>query len=188
MVSSPDPRSLDRLVGLFHRRWAIPILAQLARDRGAKLVTLVNRLDAPRATVRATLDDLIDAGWVERNAGRGHPMRPEYLLSTAGERLAPCSGRLIDEVRRLDVESLAFRKWTMPVTFLLGHGPHRFGEMRSTLPDITPRALTLSLKGMHRAGLVEREVIDDYPPLTSYTLQRRARPVLRALRPLARAV
>ena len=33
-----------------------------------------------------------------------------------------------------------------------------------------------------------REVFEEYPPVTSYSLQRRARPLYRALVPLAQAV
>jgi len=180
--------SLNGFVNLFHRRWAVPVLAEIARDRGAKFVTLVKRLGVSRETLRATLDDLIAAGWVMRNPGIGHPMRPEYILTPGGELLAPCSGRLVTQVRRLGIEPLAFKKWTMPVAYLLGDAPRRFSELRLELPRVTARALTLSLKDMRAAGLVDREVIDDYPPVTSYRLERRARPIWQALQPLAEAV
>ncbi len=180
--------SLNGFVNLFHRRWAIPVLAEIARDRGAKFVTLVKRLGVSRETLRATLDDLVAAGWVMRNPGYGHPMRPEYILTPKGEAMAPLPSRLVAQVRRLGIEPLAFKKWTMPVTYLLGESPHRFSELRLQLPNVTPRALTLSLKDMRTAGLIQREVIDDYPPITSYRLDRRARPLWRALQPLAEAV
>jgi DNA-binding HxlR family transcriptional regulator len=141
-----------------------------------------------RAVLRATLDDLIAQGWVQHNPGYGHPMRPEYLLTAAGRHLAPSSGRLLGTVRRLEIEPIAFRKWTMPVTWLLGAEPGRFGELKRGLPGITSRALALSLKTMEHGGLVHRDVLDDYPPVTSYSLHRRARPVYRALVPLANAV
>ncbi len=182
------PEPPDRFISLFHRRWAVPVLVELARGRGAKFVTLANRLDVSRDTLRATLDHLMDAGWVVRNPGVGHPMRPEYLLTARGERLAPSSGRLVVVVRRLGIEPLAFRKWTMPVAYVLGDAPHRFSELRDELPQITPRALTLSLKDMDRAEIIERKVIDHYPPVTSYRLQPRARPLWKVLRPLAKAV
>ncbi len=181
-----DP--LDRFITLFHRRWAVPVLTELLRSRGGKFVTLHKRLDVGRETLRATLDDLIAQGWVDRNPGYGHPMRPEYLLTAEGARLAPSSGRLLATVRRLDVEAVALCKWTMPVTYALGGGARRFCELRDGLPGITPRALSLSLKDMQRTELVQRDVYDDYPPVTSYRLHRRARPVLAALLPLARAV
>ncbi|MHC5004934.1 MAG: winged helix-turn-helix transcriptional regulator [Planctomycetota bacterium] len=179
---------MERFVSLFHRRWAVPLLVELERSGGGKLVTLGKRLGIGRETLRATLDDLIAGGWVMRNPGYGHPMRPEYLLTPEGQRLAPSSGRLLGTVRRLDIEPLAFRKWTMPVTLLLGNEPRRFSELREELPGITPRALTLSLKDMQQTRLVRRDVIDDYPPTTSYRLERRARPVFSALVPLAKAV
>jgi DNA-binding HxlR family transcriptional regulator len=180
--------ALNRFISLFHRRWAVPILVELHRCHGAKFVTLHNRLGVGRAMLRATLDSLVAEGWVQRNPGYGHPMRPEYVLTEVGRQLAPCSGRLLKTVRRLDLEPIAFRKWTMPVTWVLGAEPHRFGELRRELGVITPRALTLSLKDMEGGGLVHREVFDDYPPVTSYSLDRRARPVYRALVPLVEAV
>ncbi len=179
---------LDRFVTLFHRRWSVPVLVALGQRPGAKFVTLANSLGVGRDTLRATLDDLIGQGFVRRNPGYGHPMRPEYLLTAEGARLAPSSGRLLATVRRLDVEAVALCKWTMPVTYALGGGARRFGELRDGLPGITPRALSLSLKDMQRTELVRRDVYDDYPPVTSYRLHRRARPVLAALLPLARAV
>ena len=180
--------SLDRFVSLFHRRWAVPVLAELKRGRGAKLITLVNHLDIDRQTLRVTLDHLIEEGWVMRNPGHGHPMRPEYLLTPEGRRLAPGSAHLLGTVQRLDIEPLAFNKWTMPVTYLLGRGPLRFSELQHELPPITSRALTLSLKDLQQTDLVHRDVIDDYPPVTCYRLDRRAKPIWKALVPLARAV
>jgi DNA-binding HxlR family transcriptional regulator len=179
---------LERFVSLFQRRWALPVLVELERARGAKFVTLANRLGVGRETLRATLDDLIAQGWVMPNSGIGHPMRPEYLLTPEGARLAPFSGRLLGTVRRLEIEPLALRKWTMPVTYVLGGGPRRFGELRDDLHGITARALTLSLKDMQDGSLVRRTVRDTYPPLTSYGLERRAMPLWRILVPLADAV
>ena len=72
--------------------------------------------------------------------------------------------------------------------WVLGDGPHRFGELRRQLPGITPRALTLSLKDLQDDRLVRREVLAAYPPVTSYSLDRHARPVYRALVPLATAI
>lgn len=178
----------DRLVSLFHRRWAVPVLAELERARGAKFVTLSKRLGVGRDPLRATLDDLIALGLIARNPGHGHPMRPEYLLTAEGLRLAPFSGRLLQTARRLDVEPLTLKKWTMPVTWALGGEPLRFSALRDRLPRITPRALTLSLKDMQEHRLIVRDVYEDYPPSTVYRLDRRARPLLTALEPLAKAV
>lgn len=179
---------LDRLIALFGRRWAVPVLVELGRDRGCKLVTLCNRLGVGRETLRVTLDDLGEQGLVNLNPGYGHPMRPEYVLTADGLEVARRGVRLLKTVRRLDLEPLAFRKWTLPITWVIGPDSRRFGELRDELGGITPRALALSLKSMNETGLVRREVYDDYPPVTSYSLARRARPVYSALVPLARAV
>jgi len=41
-------RWIERLIALFHHRWAVPTLAELCRSSGCKFVTLVNRLGASR--------------------------------------------------------------------------------------------------------------------------------------------
>jgi DNA-binding HxlR family transcriptional regulator len=183
------PDGLALVVRLFRRRCAVPLLAELhAAGGGAKLVTLLARIGAGREAVRGALDEMIGAGWVARNDGIGNPFRPEYLLTESGARLADCAAPFLLAVRRLDVEPLALRRWTMPVTLALSEAPHRFSELRHALGPVTPRALTLSLKDMRDAALVARAVIDDYPPVTSYRLERRARPIVAALHPLAAAV
>ena len=102
-VSSPA----QRLAELFHRRWAVPILAELHRDRGAKFVTLAYRLSASQTAVRQTLDELIQRGFVRRNSGYGHPLRPEYLLTSRGDRLAPECTTLHDALKPLPPQTVA---------------------------------------------------------------------------------
>ena len=51
---------LTPLVDLAHRRWSIPIIAELHRQRGAKFVTLVNTLGVSRASLSMALNDLIE--------------------------------------------------------------------------------------------------------------------------------
>ena len=63
----------------------------------------------------------------------------------------------------------------MPVVYALSDEPHRFSELRERLEGISPRALTLALKELEAAGVVERRVTDDYPPATSYRLAADAR-------------
>jgi DNA-binding HxlR family transcriptional regulator len=58
----------------------------------------------------------------------------------------------------------------MPVVHALAHEPLRFSELRGRLQGISPRALTLALKELEAAGVVERRVTADYPPATSYRL------------------
>lgn len=147
---------LRTLTQLFHRRWAVPILAELSRRDGAKFVTLVHSTGAAAGSVRATLDSLIELEWVTPNPGYGHPLRPEYLLTPNGAKLAPTCVRLDDALGALGLHEVALRKWSMPVLDSVSRAPRRFGELAARLVPITDRALSLSLADLSAAALVAR--------------------------------
>lgn len=163
---------MSTLVALFHNRWSVPILAELHRQRGSRFVTLTRTLGLSRESLRRTLAALIDGGLVGRNPGYGHPLRPEYVLTRAGEALARACTPLVEQLRRRNLEDVGLKKWSMPVVFALAEGPRRFSELRDGLEGVSPRALTLALKDLEAAGLVDRRVTDDYPPATIYRLTR----------------
>ncbi len=160
--------SIERL---FHHRWAVPVLAELS-DSPGRFVTLARALGLSRESLRQTLAALIAEGLVERNPGYGHPLRPEYLLTERGRAVAPACARLVAELRRQGAFDVGLRKWSMPVLLALDE-ERRFGELRVAL-GTSPRALTLALKELGEAGLVERRVHDAFPPTTSYRTTGRA--------------
>lgn len=176
---------MSTLVALFHNRWSVPILAELHRQRGSRFVTLARTLGMSRESLRRTLAALIDGGFVGRNPGYGHPLRPEYVLTRRGERIAARSRPLVDLLHDLGLEDVGLKKWSMPVVFALSGGPLRFSELRDRLEGISPRALTLALKDLEATGLVERRVTIDYPPATIYRLTRTARPLAQLLRQIS---
>ena len=178
MADSPDISALLRLV---HRRWAIPVLAELHRSRGSKFVTLASRLGVGRSTLTRTLEALLAAGLVARNPGYGHPLRPEYILTRAGASLAPACADLLAALDSLTLRDLALRKWTLPVLLAIRSGAGRFSELKRTLPDVTDRALALALRQMEAAGLIAREVHRGYPPAPVYALSLPAAIILPAL-------
>ncbi len=110
-----------------------------------------------------------------RNPGVGHPMRPEYMLTEEGHEAGPAVAALITALRERDLEEVALRKWSLPVLHALSRGQRRFSQLKIALPGITPRALTLALKDLLNARLIERTVTHDYPPGVTYRLTRRAR-------------
>jgi DNA-binding HxlR family transcriptional regulator len=171
----------EKLAVLCHHRWAVPVLGELHRLGGAKFVTLAHRLGVSRDTLRCTLDALLRQGWVERNPGYGHPMRPEYVLTAAGAHLAPACARLAGLLGRLGLAPVALRKWSLPVILALRRSGGRFNEVKALLPGITARALALALKALQGARLVERRVEAEYPPRTSYELTPRGRRLVSAL-------
>jgi DNA-binding HxlR family transcriptional regulator len=168
---------MSTLVALFHNRWSVPILAELHRQRGSRFVTLARTLGMSRESLRRTLAALIDGGLVGRNPGYGHPLRPEYVLTTRGEGVAARGRPLVELLRERGLAEVGLKKWSMPVVYALAEGPLRFSELRDRLEGISPRALTLALKELEAAGVVERRVTDDYPPATSYRLAADAQPL-----------
>lgn len=172
---------LQRLTTLFHHRWALPVLAELHRLSGAKFITLVNRLGISRDSLTTTLKSQIDAGWVVRNPGYGHPMRPEYVLTRAGAQLGPWCDRAMKVIAALRLEDVTLRKWSLPVALAMRRGCHRFSELRAFWPRLTARALAMTLKELQSAGLVVREVTNGYPPQTQYRLTTTGLRVSRAM-------
>ena len=162
--------NLSQLIRLVHNRWNISILAELERSSGAKFITLVNRLGVGRSTLARCLDALIAQGLVRRNSGYGHPMRPEYLLTKRGKTLSRYCLALIDVLEGRREVALAFRKWTLPLVAAIGDRRIRFGELKSALANVSPRALTLGLKELEQHRWIRREVTEDYPPTTGYRL------------------
>lgn len=170
---------------LVERRWNIPVLAALHEQSGAKFVTLANRLGAGRSSLSASLSYLIEQGFVRRNTGYGHPMRPEYLLTPAGEHIGAHCAALAKALRDDREQDLAYRKWTLPLVAAIGGELVRFRDLRDGLTLATPRAITLGLKSLLHERWAARSVIDDYPPGTGYRLLPRGRQIYGLLPPLA---
>jgi DNA-binding HxlR family transcriptional regulator len=64
-----------------------------------------------------------------------------------------------------------FGKWSMEVLVALHAAPSAgFEELRRSLPGISPRMLSLKLKGLEQNGMVRREIIDARPPRVRYIL------------------
>lgn len=61
-------------------------------------------------------------------------------------------------------------KWSTLFIQILGKRPHRFGELRRAVPDISQRMLTQTLRDLQRDGLVAREVFPTVPPGVEYRL------------------
>jgi DNA-binding HxlR family transcriptional regulator len=165
--------STVELVDLFHHRWAAPALALLDERGGARFVELQRRLGVTRESLSRALDALIALGYVRRNEGYGHPLRPEYLITAPGREASGLAGR----VSRSRARDTLLRKWSVPVLAELSE-PRRFSELRASLPGITPRALALALRDLEAARLVRREVLPTRPPSTVYRPTGRADAVL----------
>lgn len=61
-------------------------------------------------------------------------------------------------------------KWKLVILRHLLAGTKRFGELRKTLPDITPRMLTRQLRELEDDKLVLRVVYREVPPKVEYSV------------------
>ncbi|WP_454621610.1 winged helix-turn-helix transcriptional regulator [Bradyrhizobium cenepequi] len=61
-------------------------------------------------------------------------------------------------------------KWTTLIVIVLAQRPHRFSEIRRSIPDISKRMLTQTLRDLERDGLITRRVFPTKPPSVEYGL------------------
>lgn len=173
------------LAELCRHRWALPVLAELQRrGGGARLAEMAESLEASRGGLRQAVDALIRLRLVARNVGHGHPLRPEFMLTARGERLAVPAKGIVLLARRWSIEDEVFRRWPLPVVYGLGESGARFSELRNRLPGITDRALSLTLQLLDVSRLARRIVHTDRPPSVEYAPTDRAirlRPLVRQL-------
>ncbi len=139
---------------LTHHRWAIPIIALLHAERGAKFVQIVNRLQLSRDALTRSLTALNELGWVQRNAGYGHPLRPEYILTPSGTKLGEACFELNHWLESNQLQESMLNKWSLPV-LLAARSESRFSDLKRALPSITARALSSSLE-----TLVENDLLN----------------------------
>ena len=172
------------LIELLQHRWNIVVLAELQRSSGAKFVTLTNRLGVGRGSLSLSLRHLVATGLVRRNAGYGHPLRPEYLPTQTGAALGSDCLALATLVRAQGADQVAYCKWSLPLLLALGIEKSRFNALRAVLGDITPRAQTLALKSLEQIGWICREIDRGYPPVATYEVSRRGREIQALLRQL----
>ena len=61
-------------------------------------------------------------------------------------------------------------KWSTLMVLTLALRPHRFGELKRAIPDISQRMLTQTLRDLQRDGYVARQVFPTTPPAVEYRL------------------
>ena len=75
-------------------------------------------------------------------------------------------------------------KWSILLLLGLSMMPRhraRFSELHKTIPQISERMLSLTLRGLERDGLVLREVFAEVPPRVEYELTAMGRTLLPTL-------
>lgn len=90
-------------------------------------------------------------------------MREVIAATTCGEMNA-------DNCPIRDVLDHIGDKWSSLLLMALGARPHRFGELKRSVPDISQRMLTQTLRDLQADGLISRHVFATTPPSVEYRL------------------
>ena len=79
--------------------------------------------------------------------------------------------RFTDDCDRVaDILRRVGDKWSVLVVVLLELGPRRFNDLKRSIPGVSQRMLTLTLRNLESDGVVERTVTPSIPPHVSYGL------------------
>jgi DNA-binding HxlR family transcriptional regulator len=155
-------------VNITSRAWALPVLSCLHDGVAGRQAPLLKATGASRTAFSQSVDHLIKLELLERNPGYGHPLRPEFRLTSFGKSIAALS-HSIQRISPQTDHDLLRRSWTLPVLTTL-QTPNHFNDIKRQLGTITDRALSQSLKTMEDRQWVSRTV--DYiarPPKPIYT-------------------
>lgn len=154
-------------------RWLVPLMAHVGAEEGSRFAVMLARIGLSRSALAASLAQLQEAGWLRRNPGHGHPLRPEYILTTSGEPVAAFCIKVMAQREKLGLEPGQMPRWSLPLVATLGRDRARFSALRASLAPVTPRALSLTLKQMLSVDLVDRALEDEFPPIAIYGLTGR---------------
>jgi DNA-binding HxlR family transcriptional regulator len=76
-------------------------------------------------------------------------------------------------------------KWSLLILGMLEDAPLRFTALRDSVPGISHRMLTLTLRNLERDGLVSRTVFAAVPPRVEYAVTPLGATILPAVKALA---
>jgi DNA-binding HxlR family transcriptional regulator len=91
-----------------------------------------------------------------------------------------------DECRHASqVLEVVGQRWSPSILLALARGAERFSEITAVVTGLSARMLTLRLKQLETAELVERTVIPTTPVMVRYRLTPRGDDLIAALQPIA---
>lgn len=159
---------IEILVKVTARAWSLPILALLHDGVPGRQAPLLARTSAGRTAFGQSMDNLIALKLVEHAPGHGHPLRPEFRLTLQGKPVAAMAARISKAMPTSDAPAVLRRSWTVPV-LAVSQQPRYFSAIKTTLPNITDRALSQSLKQLRECDWIRRDVnVEHHPPRALY--------------------
>ena len=77
-------------------------------------------------------------------------------------------------------------KWSLPIMHELGkhNNPIRFSELQKSIPDISQKMLSATLRNLTADGLLSKKIYPEVPPRTEYSLTARGHSFMAACQPM----
>ncbi|MBV8050498.1 MAG: helix-turn-helix transcriptional regulator, partial [Acidobacteriaceae bacterium] len=75
-------------------------------------------------------------------------------------------------------EPIFIGKWTPKVLFSLGERPHRYGDLRRRVGNVSQRMLTRTLRNLESTGLIARRVTQSRTIAVEYALTGAGRTIV----------
>ena len=148
---------ITTLVKLTSRAWSLKVLALLHQGVPGRQAPLLAATSASRTSFASSLEHLVKLGLLERNPGHGHPLRPEFRLTSNGVKAAAIANRIVNVVPDDEEFAVLRRTWTVPI-LALTDTPQRFSALKSDLVSITDRALAASLHQLEAQDWLRRDI------------------------------
>lgn len=77
-------------------------------------------------------------------------------------------------------------KWSLLLIGILEEGPMRFTELLRTIPGISRRMLTMTLRALERDGVITRTIYAEVPPRVEYQMTELGRTLTEPVLTLAK--
>lgn len=159
---------ITQLVNLSSKAWSLKILSLMHSGTSGRQAALIAATGASRTAFASSLTHLLQMGFLEKNPGHGHPLRPEFRLTKEGKVAAAMADRILAAAGDKEALSILRRSWTVPILAVTGT-PMRFSRIRAGLGAITDRALSKSLGILEERRWLDREIdISGRSPFPTY--------------------
>lgn len=157
-----------KLVNLCSRTWSLTALSLMANGVSPRVSPLAAAANCGRTAMGVSVEHLVQLGLLERNPGHGHPLRPEFRLTSDGEYIADWAAGLTGLMKSDFDKALLRTKWSLPLVNCLPE-EKRYGDLRRELMPVTDRALSNCLKQLAENDWVKRKVDSVLsPPTVTY--------------------
>jgi len=91
-----------------------------------------------------------------------------------------------DKLASVALPTLFIGKWTVKIIYSLKKKPHRHGQLRRRLGEVSQRMLTRTLRNLEYAGLISRQVTHTKSVAVEYSLTKLGRSFVTPLRGICR--